>query len=338
MGRVCRVCRVCALAVAVALVLAVSSLAQAQGSPPAGAADLDAARALADNAMDLYEAGKYQEAIQRFKDAEAVYHAPPHMLFLGRAHAKLGKQAAACTYYRRLAGEQLPPNAPEPFRQAQREAKAELEALEARMPKVRIELVGASADEAVVIVDGETLGAEAIGAPLPLDPGDHVASVSVAGGPEVVERFALAEGEPVQTIELVVGSVEGGEGTGGSPDEPASGDDGGPSFAGPLAVLGIGVAGLGVGVITGILTLNDASELKDKCPTNPCLEEHESLADSVHSLGTTSTVAFIVGGAAVGAGLIWLLAQPSAEASEEETAVSVEPLIGPLGAGVRGRF
>lgn len=331
MGRVCR-------AAALALALAVFPLAQAPGAPATSTADLDAARALADRAMDLYEAGKYQKAIELFEEAEAVYHAPPHVLFLGRAHAKLGKQAAARKHFRSLVREQLPPDAPEPFRQAQRDAKAELDALEEGLPQVRIELVGGSADEAQLTIDGEPVPTDALDAPLRLEPGEHVATASIPGHPEVVERFTLEEGGSLQTIELAIRPTEGGGSPGGgSPDDPMPVDDGGPSVAGPLVVLGIGVAGLGVGAITGILTLNDAAELKDRCPANPCPEEHESLADSVNTLGTTSTVAFVVGGAAVGAGLLWLLLQPDGEASDE-TGVRVEPLFGPLGGGVRGRF
>ena len=103
---------------------------------------------------------------------------------------------------------------------------------------------------------------------------------------------------------------------------PVGGEGEPPSIVPPLVVMGVGVAGLGVGVITGILTLNDAAELKDRCPQNPCPPENESLSDSVNTLGTVSTVGFIVGGAAVAAGALWLLLQPSGEQSDSEQATA----------------
>ena len=78
---------------------------------------------------------------------------------------------------------------------------------------------------------------------------------------------------------------------------------------------------------------------KPQLVENPCHPDNEFLADKVNTYGTVSTVGFVVGGAALGAGLLWLLLQPSGETEE---AVASQPQlelqVGAGAVGVRGTF
>ncbi len=74
--------------------------------PPALAAepdvsdqDRDSARALAKAGIALYQQGRHQEAIEQLSSAEKLFHAPAHLLYMARAHAKLGQLVVAHRLY-----------------------------------------------------------------------------------------------------------------------------------------------------------------------------------------------------------------------------------------------
>jgi hypothetical protein len=91
------------------------------------------------------------------------------------------------------------------------------------------------------------------------------------------------------------------------------------------------------GVITGAIALDRAGELRDRCPTNPCAPENESLADEANALATASTTLFVVGGVTTAVGLGWLIyGLVSDESTAEHTALT--PVLAPGFMGVRGRY
>src|SRR4051812_37214352 len=91
---------------------------------PAGAAhaqsddEKSAARDLATQGAAALNDKKYDEALDLVSRAEAIFHAPPHLLMIARAQTGLGKLVAARETYLRLLREELAPNAPKPFKRA----------------------------------------------------------------------------------------------------------------------------------------------------------------------------------------------------------------------------
>ncbi len=305
---------------------------------------LDAARASATAGGQAFEAGDYATAVERFGHAEELFHAPPHLLFLARAQVKLGQLVEAQDTYLKLVEEQLGSDAPPPFRDAQRDGKSELSELRNRIPSIQIAIPGGGAAQATVTIDdGEPIGPDGLSQPIDVNPGRHVVALRSEGRVLGSQSIIVAEGAQAQLIEMTAderlsGANGGGGGTpGGALDEP----DQGPSLVPPLLLGGFGVAALGVGAITGVLALNDAAELKDRCPEPRCPAENESLADSVRSLGTVSTVAFILGGAAVSAGVLWWAIQGGDETPEpgqEANTLRLELGLGASSLGIRGTF
>jgi hypothetical protein len=337
------------LALCAALV-AVAPLARAASAPSAANEQLTAARALADAGLQLFEQGDYATALERFRSAEQIVHAPPHLLFMAKAQAKLGRLLEARKLYEQLGTEKIAAHSPDAFREAQREGATDLAALKPRIPSLRIALRGAGAELATVAIDGAPVERSALAGPIEVDPGSRKVVATVVGQPGAERTVEAPEGAGVVEVELALGasgaSAAGDGGATPAGDVTDAGDTG-PALAGPLAVMGVGVAALGVGIVTGVLTLNDAAELKELCPTSPCSPDNESLADTVNTLGNVSTVAFVVGGAAAGAGLLWLFLQPTdgeeagpdAEPEgSESTALRVEPWVGPTFAGMKGSF
>jgi hypothetical protein len=92
-----------------------------------------------------------------------------------------------------------------------------------------------------------------------------------------------------------------------------------------------------VGAITGVLSLSKVSDLRQSCPQNQCSSAEQGAINSAQSLGTTSTIAFVLGGVGAAAGTVLFVHPWGARAADSSTA-SITPWIGIGGAGVAGRF
>jgi hypothetical protein len=82
------------------------------------------------------------------------------------------------------------------------------------------------------------------------------------------------------------------------------------------------------------MALSDASTFKNSCQGMLCPTSADHDKQSAQSLGTVSTVAFVVAGVGATAFVVGLL---GGRGPKQET-VSVAPWIGPGGAGVGGAF
>jgi hypothetical protein len=90
---------------------------------------------------------------------------------------------------------------------------------------------------------------------------------------------------------------------------------------GGFAGLGLAVAGLAVGGITGGMALARHNDLSDACANDVCPPQQQGELDNYRTLGSVSTVGFVAGGvlAAVGATLIVLSSK-----SDEPATVSAD--------------
>lgn len=86
-----------------------------------------------------------------------------------------------------------------------------------------------------------------------------------------------------------------------------------PPSAGPrlpgLLTLGIGAVGLGIGAVTGALSLSRVAALEERCGGYHCSPGDERDAASARMLGNVSTAALLVGSAAA-AGALLLVIRP----------------------------
>ena len=65
----------------------------------------------------------------------------------------------------------------------------------------------------------------------------------------------------------------------------------------------MGVAGVAVGVVTGILAASEASDISAGCVDNHCLPADAARGDAAETLGTVSTVGLVIGAAGIGVGV-----------------------------------
>ena len=209
------------------------------------------------------------------------------------------------------------------------EAEKRAKALEPRLSKLSVVLAGAVAG-AEVTRDGVVLGGASMGVPLPVNPGAHTLVVKAKGHEDATETVSLAEGE-VKRIALKLGAARKEE------EAPvAAGVAVAPETRGlsPYVFLGFGTAlvGVGVGTVAGILAFGKASTAKAGCPNNACTPSAEDAVASGRTLGTLSTIGFIVGGAGAALGVYGLLV------TKPRASTSLAVSVGPMGGGVRGTF
>jgi hypothetical protein len=325
------------------------SFASVAGAEPDDATK-ERARSLGLEGLSSYDAGDYQGALTRFEQAYALYPVPTLALYSARALAKLGRLTQAADRYQQAMSMKLPSDAPEQFRQAQTDATNERAELVQRIPRLRVQVVGADPASTPLTVDGVAVPSSELSAGHPLNPGAH--AVSGRSGEQVVSMNVALQERETKTIVLEFKAPEAA-----APPPPVTPTPMGPGPAPPPSgappqadkggsgqrtlgwvVLGLGGVGLGVGAVTGLMATSKKSDLETHCvgDLSHCPPSVASDVDQYNNLRTVSTIGFIAGGVGVAGGLILVLTAPSSSAPQHTG--SVTPWVGVGSAGVRGWF
>ncbi|WP_437714006.1 hypothetical protein WMF45_48530 [Sorangium sp. So ce448] len=223
------------------LVTLAGAEASAQAPPPSAKAR-QAAVTYANQGWTAYRARRYRDALQAFRRAEATVHAPTFLIMVARSCHKLGRLTEARSVYQVIVDEQLPADASEAFRQAQAEARTELEAVSSRIPTVEIIVTGAGSGGAQVALGGLDVPTST---PVARDPGSHTLAVGAPGRRGLTKEIVLKEGMRARVeVDLAAGKVRiesdrAGRGAGGEPLPlgPGQGaaDGGAQEGGGPLS-------------------------------------------------------------------------------------------------------
>ncbi|AKT39950.1 hypothetical protein [Chondromyces crocatus] len=300
--------------------------------------DRATARTLAQEGQDALDDGDFDTARDRFTRADAIIHAPTLLIGVARAQVGLGHLIEAQEAYNRILREGIAPDAPEAFTLALEEARREVLELSPRVPAVTIRVDGAHPSQ--VMIDGVPIPSAAIGARRPVDPGEHTIRAIAPGHRAAEASIFLAEGTH-QDVHLTLASTTP-EATPPRPEEAplAPPRSGFPSKALGLTALGVGGAGIVLGGVTGIMALARHAALTEVCPGDVCPRQHEGARDTYRTLGTLSTVGFIVGGAGIVGGSLLLLTMPTVDASRTSSpqGLRIAPQIGPGYVGAKGSF
>jgi hypothetical protein len=306
--------------------------------------DIAQARELGGQAQAAFEAGNYAESEKLWVSAASHFNAPTITLGLARTQVKLGKLLAARESYNRMIRENVDTaNLSPAFKEALESAKTEGAALAPRIANVLISVEGASS--AQVTLDGQPVPAAELGVKRPTDPGSHVVRAEAPGYKAAEMSFQLAEGGMAETkLKLEKDVVAAAPVDTGKAVEADTSKGGNKTLA--YVALGVGGVGIAVGAITGIVAIGKHGTLKDKCPDGKCPDDAKSDVDSYKTMGTLSTVGFIVGGVGIAAGAVLWLTAPSDSASAPSSPPSPaaksrftwHPYVGLGGGGVTGRF
>jgi tetratricopeptide (TPR) repeat protein len=324
------------------------------------------ARSLATEGASAFSDGRYKEAVDLFTKAESLMHAPPHLLYLARAHSKLGQFVKAREAYLRITKEQLPPNSPQAFRDAQSTAQKELNAINPKIGSLEIKVEGAEAAKDLSIkVDGNAIASVLMGVPQPIDPGEHRVEASATGFRAQPQTVRLGDGDKASTtlkLEVdpnaapaaVPGAAAPGAAPGAAPalggpirDTSASMDttsSGSGMRIGAYVAFGVGAVGLGLGTVFLLQSMGKQSDADAICnlPGGKCPNERKAEVDKLDSdaksASTLSVVGFAVGGAGVAAGVVMLLLSGKSESTTASAPTTVYPWVGINSGGLAGRF
>jgi len=197
-----------ALAIVAALSF-VSTRASAQMSDTEKKA---AARAAYQEGVKLQDDGKFADALVRFESAQKLFDAPTHLLHIAECQALTGRLVEASETYETLSHKTLPPGSPDAFTQAQQQGQAELPALRARIPSLRVTVKPGpqQVQNLQVNVNGVNMPNELLGIARPLNPGTYRFSAQAVGW-STAAPIDVPLGEKEQkSVELTLQQVAGG--------------------------------------------------------------------------------------------------------------------------------
>ena len=307
-------------AAAIALGLAVASPAIAQPEPLPG----DRAVAFAQEGLKHYQDGAWAEALDRFEKAEAASHSAVFVLYIARAQRSLNRLLAARETYKKLIAEKLPDDALASWRQAQADARAELNALEPTIPSIVIGAPSASTVATATIGDKPV----PIGKAVELDPGKY--KVVVIDGQRRAETdLELRPGERERPVEVLLPGGKGpGSEPGPGPSSPREETETEGSLAPGIALLAVGGAGLIAGAVLGGLALKMDGDIQDTCPELKCPAGTDRAAieddrSTMLTMADASTGLLIAGGVVAATGLVLVIVRPGG--GDAAPAVSVGP-------------
>lgn len=312
-----------------ALCVSLPGIAMAQTETRAAVAE-----ALYRQARDLMAAGKLDEACPKFAESQRLDPATGTLLNLASCHERQGKLASAWLEYS---------DAMVAARRDGRDdrvdfARERATELEPKLSRLTIVLAPDADVEGLTLeFDGANVGRAVLGAPFPVDPGDH--SVRAAAPGKTAQVFSVKMGAAADQQSLTIGRLAD------APPEPAP-----PAAAPPTPSVsaatptqdeltvrpiptsvyiagGITLALAASAGATGLAYLNKKADYEDLKTSD---RRNEALTYGRINLGLWV-------GAAIGAGVTTVLyaTRPARRAS-----VQVTPLIGPqvAGLGVAGGF
>jgi len=323
--------------------LAFATEVSAQSAAQPSAADMETARTLYQQGRQLRDQGNLAAAMDKFKAAHALAGTPVTGIHLAQAQADLGLLVEARETCLSILRMQVKPDETERSVEARKDAAKLAESLEPRIPSLVVRVDGVQEGVALAVtIDGQAMPHAAMGMVRKVNPGRHEVRVSASGYLEAAEQLSLAEGESRELALSLRAAPPGAEPvavvsppgeTASAPPPRAEGRDG----MSPFAVAGFIVAGSGaaVGTLSGLLAMQQTSELEDKCTGNQCPPDAHGDLDNGRMFGTVSTVAFGVAAVGLTVGIVALLAQDD---EPEAPPPRVSPWVGLGSAGVGGVF
>ncbi len=281
------------------------------------------AKEWADTAASRFDAGDYAGAVTAMEEAEKHFRVPPFLQLRAQALEKLGRLLEARRVYQVLAAWAFPSDSPPVWFEAKSDAQDRIRALDSRIPKLTIvvEVTGHS-----VTLDGKSLSAAELGAPIAVDPGEHTV---VARSAEGVESRQVVKVRIGASERVTIKSYPGEAASPGIGRAPA------------LAAFGVGAVGLALGAIFGGVALSKKDEVLsgiEACGPLGCEKDEKARLDGVLADSKTfagvSSAGFVLAGIGAAAGVTLLVI--GSRGAKEATPPAVRITLGSI--SFAGRF
>jgi hypothetical protein len=283
------------------------------GGARARAEGRDPAAAQFERGLAEMQAGRYATGCPALAESYRLDPRPGALFTLAECEHKWGKLATALSHYQAYLDLFANMSAEQRRNQVGRDAIAstQRDRLLAEAPTLTLVVASSAPAGTRVTRDGEPIGADSLGVPRPVDPGEHVIQALTPEGRTIEQRVTLSARE---TRTLVLDPPRG---TRPAPVAAVKGDDTSQRAASRTrrtwiyVTGGIGLAGIAVGAVTGFVVLADKSTIEAHCGlggvATQCDSAGVSAADRAHTMGLVSDIAFGVGAAGlVAAGVLWL--------------------------------
>ncbi len=267
---------------------ALTLLAATLAAPRAWAAD-PAAEALYQEGRRALAANDLALACRKLAESQAREPAPGTLLNLGDCEERRGHLVVARESFEQAVA-LFPPNDTRlPY------AKERFERVDKRVARLTIHVRGGVPEGARLTIDGTPANAETL---IRVESGAHVVTLESPGRSSTTKSIELAEGES-RDVDL----AEDGASSSKTTEAPAASRQTSPLAWGAF---GLAAAALVVGTYAGIRTLDAKSTVDDNCrpACNPVGAEAQS---DGKTFSAVSTVGFVVAGAAIAAGVVFLV-------------------------------
>jgi hypothetical protein len=319
------------------------------GSAHVTAAELDsatpeqkrAAQKMFEAGDELYEAGRFAEAVGAFRGSYGIVASPNSRLMLARALQQLGKLAEAFAEYDGVVGEGTATDGR--YAEARQAAEAERDALRAKLAWVTIRLPDNTGPARRVSVGEQVLAVETLGSPTAATPGSVRVEVELSDGSTLTRDLTLVAGQE-QTVDFGQPSTEEAPVPAGNVPQPApfltpptptpERESGTGLRTASYVAAGVGAVGLAGFGVFAMLNRSTYRDLEADCPSGACPPDRQSDIDAGQRYQLFANIGLCVAGAGLGTGVVlYVLSRPS-----EKRAASAAVTAYPQGLLVRGQF
>ncbi len=283
-------------------------------------------------------AGALTEACPKFAESQKLDPGAGTLLNLAACYERNGQSASAWATYTDAAVAAEKSNRADWATKARTKASA----IQPTLSKLSI-MVPHTSEVAGLEVkrDGALIGTGEWAVAIPVDPGPHVVEASAPNKKKWTTTVQV--GTKKDQVAVTVPSLEdSGEAVAAVPGpapvpaaapanvkspEKTEANDGSTQRTLGLAVVGVGVVGAALGTVFGLNATSKHSDAKASCNADQssCTSVGAAQMKDARSAATLSTVAFIVGGAAIAGGAVIYLVAPKKERSSTLQALHVSP-------------
>lgn len=294
-----------------------TTLAQPSDPP----APKSTAEVLFDEGLSNMQAGRHETGCPALAESYRLEPLPGVLFTLAACHHQWGKLASALSQYRDYLSQVTRMAADTRLRQGERpkvaeEAVAELEPL---VPRLTISLAEGVPDTATVKRGDALVPPTQLGRAIPLDPGSHDVTLDVPGEVLSHHTITLAPGDAKRIVLSLPARPK-------PPPTPAPNEQQDDTMRTSAYVVGgVGITGVIVGVVAGAIAINRHEEIEENCVDLVCNATGISKVETVREAGNTATVALVIGGVALAAGItLWFLSEPDERSAKSAWLVTNE--------------
>ena len=287
---------------------------------------------------DLFEHGRYEEAITAFRASQTLVASPNSRLMIGRCLRELGRRAEAYAEFEATVQEAEQNGGR--YAETLAAATAERDAIKGQIAFL---VVDASAEPGLeaIRVGERRYSSEDFGKPIALDPG-RIEIVTVVNGAD--GRTLTLDAEAGKTHPLPTGTEAPAAPTAPAPapadplkaESATAGvdhDSGSGLRTAAWISAGVGVVGAAGFAIFGMMSKNQYDSLEKECPGGRCAPDRQDDIDGGERNQLFANIGLAVGVLGIGAGAT-LFVLSSGSDSEKHGRVT----LGPSGVAYRGSF